>query len=169
MVKKGMVWLAILAPMLVQAQDIKSYDKKPEHELIRKSLVFILIFIVYPKIKERLDRAEESRLKSLLKLRREAVERFRQDTGAFPATWDDIFSSTAPKSGLDSNGNPKPIYNSSFRGPYLKYPRDFGYLALRSGKYRRRNVTYFITAPKVGQLQYEFTTIDSEGKPMNTW
>ncbi|MCX6341664.1 MAG: hypothetical protein NTU72_04710, partial [Fimbriimonadales bacterium] len=32
MVKKGVIWLAVLAPMLVQAQDIKSYDKKAERE-----------------------------------------------------------------------------------------------------------------------------------------
>lgn len=128
-------------------------------------IVAILAAIAIPKMKDGWERAEESRLKALLKLRREAVERFRQDTGLFPATLGDILTSTAPTSGLDSNGNTKPIPAGSFRGPYLQPYSD----APRPPKYRSRNVTYFTTFPKVGQLQYEFTIIDSEGKPMNTW
>ena len=129
-------------------------------------IVAILAAIAIPKMRDGWERAEESRLKALLKLRREAVERFRQDTGVFPAALGDILTSTAPTSGLDSNGNSKPIPPGSFQGPYLQ---NFGSVALRPPKYRSRNVTYFTTFPKVGQLQYEFNIIDSEGKLMNTW
>jgi prepilin-type N-terminal cleavage/methylation domain-containing protein len=129
-------------------------------------IVAILAAIAIPKMRDGWERAEESRLKALLKLRREAVERFRQDTGVFPAALGDILTSTAPTSGLDSNGNSKSIPAGSFQGPYLK---NFGSEALRPPKYRGKNATYFTTFPKVGQLQYEFTIIDSEGKLMNTW
>jgi len=129
-------------------------------------IVAILAAIAIPKMRDGWERAEESRLKALLKLRREAVERFRQDTGLFPATLGGILTSTAPTSGLDSNGNTKPIPPGSFQGPYLQ---NFGSVALRPPKYRGKDATYLTTFPNVGQLQYEFTIIDSEGKPMNTW
>ena len=128
-------------------------------------IVAILAAIAIPKMRDGWERAEESRLKALLKLRREAVERFRQDTGLFPATLSGILTSTAPTSGLDSDGNTKPIPPGSFQGPYLQPYSDVP----RPPKYRGRNVTYFTTFPRVGQLQYEFNIIDSEGKLMNTW
>ena len=129
-------------------------------------IVAILAAIAIPKMRDGWERAEESRLKALLKLRREAVERFRQDTGVFPAALGDILVKNAPVSGLDSNGNTKPIPPGSFQGPYL-YNTDS--TALRPPKYRGRNATYFTTSPNVGQIQYQFSIIDSEGKPMNTW
>ena len=128
-------------------------------------IVAILAAIAIPKMRDGWERAEESRLKALLKLRREAVERFRQDTGLFPATLSGILTSTAPTSGLDNNGNTKPIPPGSFQGPYLQAFSD----ALRPPKYRGKNATYFTTFPNVGQIQYQFSIIDSEGKPMNTW
>ena len=128
-------------------------------------IVAILAAIAIPKMRDGWERAEESRLKALLKLRREAVERFRQDTGVFPAALGDILVKNAPVSGLDSNGNTKPIPPGSFQGPYLQAFSD----ALRPPKYRGRNATYLTTFPNVGQIQYQFSIIDSEGKPMNTW
>lgn len=80
-------------------------------------IVAILAAIAIPKMRDGWERAEESRLKALLKLRREAVERFRQDTGLFPATLSGILTSTAPTSGLDSDGNTKPIPLAHFKVP----------------------------------------------------
>ena len=128
-------------------------------------IVAILAAIAIPKMRDGWERAEESRLKALLKLRREAVERFRQDTGVFPAALGDILVKNAPVSGLDSNGNTKPIPPGSFQGPYLQPFSD----ALRPPKYRSKKATYFTTFPNVGQIQYEYLIIDSEGKRMNTW
>lgn len=85
----------------------------------------ILAAIVLPKFIGSSTRARESRMKADLRLIREAIDRFHNDTGAFPARLSDLADTKAPARGLDADGNQICINPLQWHGPYLdRVPKD---------------------------------------------
>lgn len=85
----------------------------------------VLAAIVLPRFVNSTARAKEARMKTDLRLIRGAVERFHNDTGAYPALLSDLVKPAAPAQGKDSSGNNVPINASDWHGPYLQsLPKD---------------------------------------------
>ncbi|MHB0938117.1 MAG: hypothetical protein ACYC6A_17135 [Armatimonadota bacterium] len=63
----------------------------------------------------------EARLKGTLRLMRQAINRFKADTGAYPAALADLVlpREKAPANGIDADGKPVAIAAGTYAGPYL--------------------------------------------------
>ncbi len=79
----------------------------------------VLAAIVLPKFVGAGTRSKESALKSDLKLIRNAITLFYNDTGAYPASLAALAATTAPASGLAPDGTTKAINAADWHGPYL--------------------------------------------------
>lgn len=82
-------------------------------------IIAVLAAIAIPKFSNSSQRSKESALRAELSLLRNAVELFKTDTGAFPATLNDLQATAAPASGLDSAGAVKAITAADWKGPYV--------------------------------------------------
>lgn len=85
----------------------------------------VIAAIVLPKFVNSSRRAKIAKVRGDLRLLRGAIERFRNDTGAFPATLADLAATTAPDEGLEKDGSQVSIRASDWHGPYVaSIPRD---------------------------------------------
>src|SRR5690348_566110 len=82
-------------------------------------VIAVLAAIALPRFINSGLRSKESSLKADLKLYRNAIQTYSNDTGAYPATLSDLAATSAPASGLDSTGAVKSIVASSWKGPYI--------------------------------------------------
>lgn len=79
----------------------------------------VLAAIVLPKFMDSGKRSRESALKSDLKLVRNAISLFRNDTGLYPLTLDDLAATTVPAKGSDGTSDVA-LTASSWHGPYIQ-------------------------------------------------
>jgi general secretion pathway protein G len=86
--------------------------------LIVVVVIAVIAAIAYPKFGNASQVSFESAAKAEIKVLRNASTQFQADTGAWPASLDDLTAASAPASGLDSNGNTIPIVQG-WNGPYV--------------------------------------------------
>lgn len=87
--------------------------------LLVVAVIAVLAVIVIPRVTPSLRESKESALKADLHQLRMAIELFHAHTGAYPATLDDLVTTTPPVAGVDELGQPRVITPSDYRGPYV--------------------------------------------------
>jgi general secretion pathway protein G len=118
-------------------------------------IIAVLAAIDIPKFADSSLRSKQAALKADLKLYRNAIELFKSDCGSYPATLNDLASTSAPANGLDSTGATKAVTSSDWKGPYLQ--------AVETDPISGNAFTYTTTSPGVGNV------ISSAGSPYSTW
>ncbi len=122
-------------------------------------VIAVLAAIAIPKFINASERSKESSLTADLKLARNAITAFQNDTGLFPATLTDIAVTTVPASGKDTTGTTQPIIAGTWKGPYMaSVPND---------PVSTTALTYSVTAGSVGQVNSSATGNDSNGNPFS--
>ncbi|HLK15305.1 MAG TPA: prepilin-type N-terminal cleavage/methylation domain-containing protein [Fimbriimonadaceae bacterium] len=124
-------------------------------------VIAVLAAIAIPKFVNSSARSKEASLHADLKLCRDAVELFHNDTGAYPAVLTDLAATAAPANGKDSTGASYAITASNWKGPYLaSVPND---------PVASAALTYSITSPTVGQVNATASGNDSAGVPFSSY
>lgn len=118
-------------------------------------IIAVLAAIAIPKFVNSGQRSREAALKADLKLYRNAIELFSNDTGAFPNALSDLTATTAPANGKDSTGAAKTITATDWKGPYLQ--------SVEKDPLSGNAFTYSTTSPTVGKVT------SSAGSPYDTW
>lgn len=118
-------------------------------------VIAVLAAIAIPKFASSSQRSKESSLRANLKVVRNAVEMFKNDTGFYPAALSDLTATSAPANGKDASGATKAITASDWKGPYLQ--------ALENDPISGSAFNYSTTAPDVGKVT------SSAGSPYDTW
>jgi len=84
-------------------------------------IIAVLAVIVMPKFANRSTQAKQAAAQGDLKLLRNALQMCQTDTGLYPASLNDLTSSSAPgTSGYNSSGTATAFSSSSWNGPYLQ-------------------------------------------------
>lgn len=121
----------------------------------------VLAAIVIPKFGDSGMRSREASLRSNLKIARNAVDLFKTDTGAFPASIADLAGASAPSNGKDSGGTSKAITATDYKGPYLaEVPKD---------PVSGADLNYSVTSGSVGKVTSSASGNSSEGTAYSTW
>jgi general secretion pathway protein G len=120
-------------------------------------VIAILAAVVLPKFVNSGLRGREAALRAELKLMRNAVEMFKNDTGAWPASLSALTATSAPATGLDDSGTSKSIVASHWKGPYLA--------TINNDPVSGAAYNYGTTSPDVGKISSSATGNDSEGNP----
>ena len=81
-------------------------------------IIAVLAAIAIPKFSNSSQRSKESSLRANLKLVRSAIDLFRADTGAYPASFAGLTASTT--SGLNTTAGACTFPAADWRGPYLQ-------------------------------------------------
>jgi prepilin-type N-terminal cleavage/methylation domain-containing protein len=86
-------------------------------------ILAILAAVAIPKAMSASLRGREAALRGDLRLLRDSISRFMNDTGVFPATLYDMTldASAAPTWGKDSTNHVATIFAGTYKGPYLDY------------------------------------------------
>jgi general secretion pathway protein G len=123
-------------------------------------IIAVLAAIAIPKFSNSSQRSKESALRAELSLLRNAVELFKTDTGAFPATLNDLQATAAPASGLDSAGAVKAITAADWKGPYVNKvnPDPVSYAAFT-----------YATTGQVGKITSSASGNGLDGTAYSTW
>ncbi|GMV35831.1 MAG: hypothetical protein AMXMBFR61_03390 [Fimbriimonadales bacterium] len=120
-------------------------------------VIAILAAVVLPKFVNSGLRGKEAALRAELKLMRNAIEMFHNDTGAWPASLSALTATTAPATGLDDSGTSKSIVASQWKGPYLA--------TINNDPVSGSAYNYGTTSPNVGKVTSSASGNDSEGNP----
>lgn len=124
-------------------------------------IIAVLAAIAIPKFVNSGLRSKEAALKSDLKLVRNAIELFRNDTSYYPKQLADLAATTAPASGYDATATSKSITATDFKGPYLAtIPTD-----TVSGS----AFTYSTTSGSVGAVTSSASGTATDGTSYSTW
>lgn len=123
-------------------------------------VIAVLAAVAVPKFANRAVVAKESAVRADLKNLRQAIERFRADTGLWPAELAHLDDLSAPASGLDKTGARQPIVNGTFHGPYLERTPTS---PITAGSY-----TYDTVPPGVGNVNHPAGRA-SDGTNLWTW
>ena len=124
-------------------------------------IIAVLAAIAIPKFVNSGLRSKEAAMKSDLKLIRNAIELFRNDTSYYPKTLSDLSVSTAPTSGYDATATRKSITATDFKGPYLAtIPND----AVSGSAF-----TYSTTSGSVGTVTCSATGTATDGTTYSAW
>lgn len=105
----------------------------------------VVAAVVLPKFADSRGRANEAKLRSDLRLLRDAVDRHCNDTGVWPRSLRDLTAVTAPARGIDSNGAPAPIAASDWHGPYID--------SVPENPITHDNYFYGVSPPDVGVVR----------------
>lgn len=124
-------------------------------------IIAVLAAIALPRFMDSGQRSKESSLKANLVLVRNALELFKNDTGAWPSTLSDLTVTTAPASGKDNAGAAKTISASDYKGPYLR--------SIPNDPIANAAFTYSVTAPNVGAVSSSASGNGLDGTAFNTW
>ena len=139
--------------------------RRPGFTLVELLIVIIVIAVLaaiaIPKFVNSSARSKEASLHADLKLVRDSIELFHNDTGGYPAALTDLAVIVAPANGKDSTGAAYPIVPANWKGPYLAtVPNDpVSVVAL----------TYSVTSPTVGQVNSSASGNDSAGIAFSTY
>lgn len=135
--------------------------------LIVITIVATVAAIAAPSIHDSVKRAKEAQLKANLKLIREAVDRFRLETGMIPVNLEDLTKSTRPaRVYADKWPLQQQLTNTrmTYNGPYLHaLPKD-----PITGNSFSNTVTEVNGRPFINIFSTS-TAISSEGTAYNTW
>ncbi len=118
-------------------------------------IIAVLAAIAIPKFANSGARSKESALKADLKLYRNGVELFRNDTGAYPAVLADLAVTAAPASGLNPDASVHAITATDWKGPYVG--------TIEKDPVSGNNFTYDVTSPNVGKVTSSAAGNDSAG------
>jgi type II secretion system protein G len=118
-------------------------------------IIAVLAAIAIPKFANSSTRSKEAALKADLRMYRNAIDLFRTDTGAYPASLADLSATSAPANGKDSAGAAKTITAADWKGPYVQ--------TIEDDPVSGAAFTYSTTSPTVGDVR------SSAGAPYNTW
>ena len=122
-------------------------------------IIAVLAAIAIPKFSNSSTRSKESSLRANLKLVRNAIDLFRADTGAFPATMAGLTASTT--SGLNAAAATCTIAATDWRGPYLQ--------AVPVDPVSGSAMTYGTSATDVGTVKSSATGNGLDGTAYSTW
>ena len=122
-------------------------------------IIAVLAAIAIPKFSNSSQRSKESSLRANLKLVRNAIDLFRADTGAFPATMAGLTASTT--SGLSAAAAACTIAATDWRGPYLQ--------AIPVDPVSGSAMTYGTAAADVGTVKSSATGNGLDGTAYSTW
>jgi len=124
-------------------------------------ILAVLAAIAIPRFMDSGTRSKEASLKSNLKLVRNSIELFHNDTGAWPAALSDLTGSSAPSAGKDNAGASKTIASSDYKGPYLQ--------AVPTDPVSGNAFTYSTTAGTVGKLTSSASGNGLDGTAYSGW
>lgn len=124
-------------------------------------VIAVLAAIALPRFINSGLRSKEASLKSDLKIYRNAVQLFLNDTGAYPANVAALAATSAPASGLDSAGSAKSIIATDWKGPYID--------AVMTDPVSGNAFTYGATSPNVGKVTSSASGNSTEGTAYSTW
>jgi len=124
-------------------------------------ILAVLAAVVIPRFADSGLRSKESALKANLRLYRGAVEMFRNDTGAYPASLADLAATSAPASGLDASGAAKAISGADWKGPYLQ--------RIERDPVSGNPFNYGTTSPNVGKVTSSASGNATDGTPYSSW
>lgn len=124
-------------------------------------IIAVLAAIAIPKFANQSQRSKESALRAELSLLRNAVEVFKADTSAFPATLADLAATAAPATGKDSAGANKAITASDWKGPYIT--------KVNNDPVSAAAFDYSVTSPTVGKVTSSAAGNDSNGVAFSTY
>jgi general secretion pathway protein G len=122
-------------------------------------IIAVLAAIAIPKFSNSSQRSKESSLRANLKLVRNAIDLFRADTGAFPASLAGLTTSTT--SGLSAAAATCTIAATDWRGPYLQ--------AIPVDPVSGSAMTYGTAAADVGTVKSSATGNGLDGTAYSTW
>ncbi|MBV6457204.1 MAG: hypothetical protein HONBIEJF_00311 [Fimbriimonadaceae bacterium] len=124
-------------------------------------ILAVLAAIAIPRFMDSGLRSKEASLKSNIKLCRNAVELFHNDTGAWPSALSDLTGSSAPAAGKDAAGAAKSITASDYKGPYLQ--------SVPTDPVSGAAFTYSVTSPTVGKVTSSASGNASDGTAYSSW
>jgi general secretion pathway protein G len=124
-------------------------------------IIAVLAAIAIPKFANSGTRSKESALRADLKLYRNAIELYKNDTGVYPAAMADLAATTAPANGKDSTGATKAIAATDWKGPYLQ--------SLENDPVGGAAFTYSVTSPTVGSVNSSTAGNGTDGTAYSTW
>jgi general secretion pathway protein G len=124
-------------------------------------IIAVLAAIAIPRFMDAGTRSKEASLKGDLKILRDGVELFHNDTGAWPAALSDLEATTAPASGKDSAGGAKAITAADFKGPYMQ--------AVPTDPIAGAAFTYSVTSPTVGKVTSSASGNALDGSAYSSW
>ncbi len=122
-------------------------------------IIAVLAAIAIPKFSNSSQRSKGSSLRANLKLVRNAIDLFRADTGAFPATMAGLTASTT--SGLSAAAAACTIAATDWRGPYLQ--------AVPVDPVSGSAMTYGTAAADVGTVKSPASGNGLDGTAYSTW
>ena len=124
-------------------------------------VIAVLAAIALPKFGNSSTRAREASLRSHLREIRNAVGRFSNDCGAYPANLTDLAASAAPASGVDQTGAARTIRASDWHGPYLQ--------TLNNDPISGNAFNYVTTSPNVGKVTSSASGNALDGTAYSGW
>jgi type II secretion system protein G len=124
-------------------------------------IIAVLAAVAIPKFANSGTRSKESALRAELRQMRNAVELFRNDTGAFPNALADLAATTAPAQGKNSDGTNRAITAADFKGPYIS--------AISKDPTNGLDFDYSVASGSVGRVRSANTNTSSDGTAYNTW
>src|SRR4051812_38591567 len=124
-------------------------------------VIAVLAAIALPRFINSGLRSKEASLKSDLKIYRNAVQLFLNDTGAYPATLAALAAAAAPATGLDSAGASKAIVATDWKGPYID--------AIMTDPVGGAAFTYSVTSGTVGKVTSSTAGNGTDGTAYSTW
>jgi len=143
----------------------KHFGGKRAFSLVELLIVIIIIAVLaaiaIPKFSNSSQRSKESALRAELSLLRNAVELFKTDTGAFPATLAALEATAPPASGLDSTGAAKAINGADWKGPYVN--------KVNPDPVAAAAFTYGTASPNVGKVTSSASGNGLDGTAYSTW
>ncbi len=102
---------------------LKAIKRKRAFTLVELLIVVIIIAVLaaiaIPKFTNSSLRSKEAALRAELKLLRDGVELFKNDTTCYPAAIGDLALTSAPVNCLNSAGTQISIPTGSWKGPYV--------------------------------------------------
>ena len=129
--------------------------------LIVVIVISVLSAIALPRFINSGVRSKEASLKADLKIYRNAIQLFSNDTGAYPATLNALSASAAPSSGLDNTGAVRAIAAADWKGPYLD--------TVMNDPVSSAGFTYSVASPTVGKVTSSAAGNATDGTPYGTW
>lgn len=82
-------------------------------------IIAVLAAVAIPKFQNSSRKASETAVKEQIKLLRNAITAFHEDTNRWPKSENDLVADTPPTRGYSNGGSDVPLNASDYKGPYL--------------------------------------------------
>lgn len=124
-------------------------------------VIAVLTAIAVPLFVKSAVRSKEDSLRKNLKVYRNAVQRYLNDTGTFPSNLSDLAATSAPASGLNGTGGSKAIIAQDWDGPYIE--------SVSADPISGAAFNYGVLSPNVGKVTSSAAGSASDGSAYSTW